>query len=66
MTIEIQTLRLQLIEAQMTVLQYQHRDTQTGLAQLKNLQAQSAFDAAADAHDIPSGATKQPDQYAGS
>ena len=62
MTIEYQNLRLQLIEAQMTILQYQHKDVQASLAQLKDLQVQAAFDEAADVRDVRSGATAPADE----
>jgi len=61
MNIETEQLKLRLIESQMQVLQYQHRDITEGLKRLQ----QVAFDASVDAHDTPSGATKQPDLYSG-
>ena len=62
MNLEIEQLKLKLIETQMALLQYQHRDVTANLERL----AQANFDAAVDAKDMPSGATKQPDPYAGS
>jgi len=62
MNIETEQLKLRLIESQMQVLQYQYRDVTEGLQKLQ----QTAFDASADSRDMPSGATTQPDQYAGS
>ena len=66
MDITTEHLKLKLIETQMALLQYQHRDVSAGIAQIKAGQAQAAFDAAVDARNMPSGATKPPDEYAGS
>lgn len=43
--------QLKLIEAQMQVLQYQHRDVSEALKKRADGEAQKQFDAAVDAHD---------------
>jgi hypothetical protein len=60
--LELNQLKLQLIETQMLLLQYQHKEVSANVAAI---QAQTKFDAAVDARDTPSGATKQPDEFRG-
>ena len=48
---DINDLRLRLIEAQMTVLQYQHKEVTAAIAQAKAAETQKAFDASVDAHE---------------
>ena len=48
---EMNDLRLRLIEAQMTVLQYQHKEITAIIAQEKASETQKAFDASVDAHE---------------
>lgn len=65
MNIEIENLKLKLIEAQMTILQYQHRDVLSAIQKLKNESAQKDFDKSVDDKDMPSGQTSPPDQFSG-
>ena len=65
MNIENEQLKLKLIETQMMLLQYQHRDVSAAIEQIKQAQSQARFDTAADARDMPSGTVKQPDPYSG-
>lgn len=60
--LEYEQTKLRLIDTQMALLQYQRRDV---LATIDAIKTQAKFDAAADAQDMPSGATKQPDQFKG-
>lgn len=50
---EINDLRLRLVEAQMTVLQYQHKEITAIITQEKAAEAQMKFDASVDAKDMP-------------
>lgn len=59
--LETEQLKLRLIETQMQLLQYQHRDVSESLKRLQ----QAEFDKAVDAKDMPSGATKAPDAFSG-
>lgn len=65
MQLEHEYTKLRLIEAQMQILQYQHRDVAVEIKRLEDAKAQAKFDAAVDAHDQPSGATKPPNEFAG-
>ena len=51
MDIEKEQLKLKLIETQMALLQYQHKEVSDALAKAKSASAQTAFDASVDAHD---------------
>jgi hypothetical protein len=66
MNIEIEQLKLRLIETQMQLLQYQHKEVSANIKQIELAQSQVRFDASVDAKDLPSEATIQPDQFAGS
>lgn len=66
MDIEKEQIKLRLIESQMMVLQYQHKEVSAVIAEFQRAQVQKSFDAAVDARDVPSGATKSADQFAGS
>ena len=62
MNLDTEQLKLKLIETQMALLQYQHKEVSENIARL----TQVKFDAQVDAHDMPSGATRQPDRFSGS
>ena len=66
MSIELDTLRLKLIETQAALLQYQHQEVTDRIKNMQTAQAQAAHDQVADMRDMPSGATKAPDEFAGS
>lgn len=51
MNIDTEHLKLRLIESQMQVLQYQHRDISEGLAKIEAQSAKARFDAAVDARE---------------
>jgi hypothetical protein len=55
MNIEIEQLKLKLIETQMAVLQYQHRDVTIAIEKITAIETQAKFDAAVDARNMPSG-----------
>lgn len=66
MNLETEQIKLKLIETQMALLQYQHRDVSESIARIQAAKAaQAKFDASVDARDMPSGATTPPDPYAG-
>ena len=66
MDIETEQLRQKLFETQMALLQCQHRDVSESIARFHSSKlAQARFDAAVDAHDMPSGAINPPDPYSG-
>ena len=65
MNIETEQLKLRLIESQMQVLQYQHRDVLITIQSLQAAKTQTEFDAAVDARDMPSGQTTPPDLLRG-
>ena len=57
MNIEIEELKIKLIETQMTVLQYQHHEASEKIKQLNLIKSQKTFDDAVDERDMPSGAS---------
>lgn len=59
--LEVEQLKLKLIELQIAVLQYQYRDSQDSIAAL----VQKKFDEKVDERDMPSGATTPPDAFTG-
>lgn len=62
MNIETEKLKLKLIETQMLVLQYQHKEVTENI---NLVEVKKKFDASVDSHDIPTGAQRQPDKYTG-
>ena len=66
MNLDTEQLRLKLIETQMALLQYQYKEVSGNIDAMQKAQMQAKFDAAVDARDMPSGATKAPDEWAGS
>lgn len=65
MSMELETLRLKLIETQAALLQYQHQEVTERIKNMQTAQAQAAHDQVADMRDMPSGATKPTDPYSG-
>jgi hypothetical protein len=63
--LEIAILRIRLVEAQMQVLNYQHKELLTELKTIQDLNSQSKFDAEVDYKDMPTGATTSSDQFSG-
>ena len=51
MNLETEQLKLKLIETQMMLLQYQHKEVSDALAKAQAATAQKAFDTSVDAHD---------------
>lgn len=65
MNIEIEQLKLKLIETQMQLLHYQYKDVTANIQALQAATMQMQFDAAVDARDMPSGQTMPPDLLRG-
>jgi hypothetical protein len=63
--LETEQLKLKLIETQLALLQYQHRDIVTNIQTLQAAEAQKKFDNSVDSKDTPSGATTPRDQFSG-
>jgi hypothetical protein len=58
---ELEQLKLKLIETQMALLQYQHKEVSENIARL----TQAEFDKQVDSHNMPTGQTKPKDEFTG-
>jgi hypothetical protein len=65
MNLDTEQIKLKLIETQMALLQYQHREVSENIAKITAASVQAKFDAAIYARDMPSGATTAPDAFSG-